>query len=1052
MIPLCAHAQGLTTAAIAGKATGDSGSAAELSVRLTHESTDARVEVVTKGGRFLLQGLEPGGPYTITVRGIGLIPEQRTGLFLSLGELRQVDFRLRSVVPELDTIRVVADSRSNTPMNSNGGLGRTITSHLLERLPTLNRDLYDFVRLVPQISTSISLSNAGMSAGGSGFRYNNFLINGVSERTISGNVSVGFTGLRSVPLDAVQEYQVLITPYDVRYGDFAGAMVNAVTRSGTNTMKGSAFVFARNDRMARSDSLPSYERVQYGFSLGGPIIRDRLHFFIAPEIQYFTFPADGPYTGQPLSASDPVPVSPAILDRFTKLLSSYGMNAGSSGAVQNSAPMKNLMTRLDISLPRWSSRGIVWGTFGSSSEVAFSRAAAAVNDTFSLSSYLAARKSRLALVGMQLHTALPRFRGHNELQLSGRAESVRSIAEVQQPIVRVDVPSSYGGYITLNAGTHETAQSPGFRSASVSAKDNLTISAGDRHVITVGAEGELVRVRRGGTALSYGTWFFPSLDALAAGTAERFDVTIMSGDANAPLTGGHYTAYVSDRWDISNRFAVTAGVRGDKLSLWKRAPYNQAVDSIFDRRTDQVPEVDVEISPRLGFVWNVTGDRRNEIRGGLGIFTSRYPLAWAHSALLAYGSGGRLICRTGSGRGPPPPFDPDPFNPPTACANGSTLTRAQADVNLLAPNFRMVRDARGSIAFDRQLREDLVLSTELLLTRALSEPVFNNLNLRDPVATDMHGRSMYGSLDLNGTAKPKTVSEYLEVIEVGSTSRNRAHQMSLRLEKTPPLTGVGGWMSYTFTRVRDVQTPIRVNTRGTVAWSAAYVTSGRHGDNTLGVSANDLPHRFVLAGIYKRQLRRATGELSFYYVGESGRPFTYVARGDLNADGASGNDPIYVPRDALDPTQIRISGLSSSDTADNTPAAQTARELRQRSALEDFIREQSCLRRQRGEILKRNSCREPWSHTTIASTRYSMPIRGRKLEVQLDVFNFLNLIDGSWGKHREARAALLEHVGQTSGDAGASQSIFRFNSETAGWYVSPVESSFQMQLAARYRY
>lgn len=737
-------------------------------------------------------------------------------------------------------------------------------------------------------------------------------------------------------------------------------------------------------------------------------------------------------------------------------MSTYGMTAGSSGAVENSAPTRNLVTRFDVSLPRWASRGIVWGTFAANNEVVFSRAA---NDTFSLSSYLSTRKSRLALIGMQVHTALPRLRGHNELLLSGRTERTRTVGNVEQPIVRVAVPSISGLSITLNSGTHETAQTPGLRSASASVKDNITISLGQSHVLTFGAEGEFFRLRRGGTALSYGTWFFSGLDSLALGLPDRYDVRITFGDADAPLTGAQYAGYVADRWEISDRFTVSAGVRGDRLSLFKRARYNPAIDSIFGRRTDRVPGARLELSPRLGFAWNVTADGRNAIRGGLGVFTSRYPLAWAHSALLNAASGGTLTCsRAGPGRGALPAFDPDPENPPTACANGATLSSTQpGDVNLLDPKLRMVRSARASLAYDRYLFENVVLSTEFLLTRALSEPVFNNLNLADTVATDIFGRSMYGSLSLNGIAAPTSVSSFLEVIEVGSTSQNKSRQLSVRLEKIPGSTGVRGWMSYTFTRVRDVQTPIRVNTRGTTAWSAAYVTSGSHRDKTLGISANDLPHRLILAGIYAHRMHRSTMELSFYYVGESGRPFTYVAggtfgRGDLNADRASGNDPIYVPRNAMDSAEIRFSGISDSLAADNSPTAQAARELLQRNAFEEFIRGRSCLNRQRGQILERNSCREPWSSTTIASARYSMPIGTKTMELQADVFNVLNLLNSSWGERREAQLALLEHVGQTSGGVRISRPVFRFDRQQGGWTTSPVESSFQMQLAARYRY
>jgi hypothetical protein len=149
-------------------------------------------------------------------------------------------------------------------------------------LPTLDRNVFDFLPLAPQLSTKVGAGRTGLSAAGANIRFNNFLINGVDERAVNGNVSLGINGGKSVPLDAVKEYQLVIAPYDVRYGDFTGALINTVTRSGTNDMRGAAFTYWRSDRLAREDTTQSYERLQTGFSLGGAIRRNRIHFFIAP--------------------------------------------------------------------------------------------------------------------------------------------------------------------------------------------------------------------------------------------------------------------------------------------------------------------------------------------------------------------------------------------------------------------------------------------------------------------------------------------------------------------------------------------------------------------------------------------------------------------------------------------------------------------------------------------------------------------------------------------------------------------------------------------------
>jgi hypothetical protein len=208
---------------------------------------------------------------------------------------------------------------------------------------------------------------------------------------------------------------------------------------------------------------------------------------------------------------------------------------------------------------------------------------------------------------------------------------------------------------------------------------------------------------------------------------------------------------------------------------------------------------------------------------------------------------------------------------------------------------------------------------------------------------------------------------------------------------------------------------------------------------------------------YRAPWRRWSTEFSFYYVGESGSPFTYLAwglgrRGDLNADGSNANDPIYVPASASDTSEIQFSGRSDSAGADNSPGALAVRVGRQQVAFERFIERTPCLRRQRGHILARNSCREPFSHTTTASLRQAIPVGGTALEAELDVFNVLNLLKNDWGHYRVAAPALLEQVGQTGGALGATQPIFRFDATRPEWTTLHAESAFQLQFALRYRF
>ena len=1051
------QAQGVTTVSIRGSVRLADGSDPEgARVTARHTATGFVLETQVRRGAFLLQGLEAGGPYTITVRRIGALARRWDNVFLKLGEPLVLDVTLSPAPVQLDSVVVTAESPA--PLGCcDGGIAVTLPDSLIHRLPSLNRDVYDFVRLVPQVSTRIGFEPGGISGGGVGFRLNGFLTNGVSERSLSGSQPPEFAGGRSLPFDAVRDYQVLVAPFDVRYGDFSGAMVNTVTRSGTNRIEGSAFAFGRNDALARRGELAGqpYERWQYGFSLGGPIARDRVHFLVAAELQRLTSPMVGPYVGQPDGAVPPVPVSATDLRRMDTVFAAYGLRAGSGGAVQQRNRIGGVFARLDAALPRWNSRAVLWLNDSRTRDLTFSREASPI--AFPLSSTAAEQQSGARTAALQVFTSLHRpGGGQNELSISHRLQRSEFDAETRQPILQVVVPAVGGGLTTVVSGTPVQAQGGAVDTRDFILRDDLTLPLGGSHVASAGVEAEWFHVAPPGLQNAYGTWSFMSLDSLAVGQADRYTLARDFGSADVPISGGQFAAYAGDLWRASDRLSLTLGLRGDLLAVHERAPYNPLVDSIFDRRTDAPIPRRVYLSPRIGFTWELDAARRSQLRGGAGLFTGRPPLAWFHVPLRNYGVGvGTLRCgRLPGALGGSPEFDPDPLDPPTHCAGGAGVDAPPAgDVELVDPALAPAQTLRAVLAYERRLPGGLVGALEGVVTRQLSDFAFVNLNLVGPQRTDRLGRVLYGSFDSLGTARPVLVAAGLpSVIELQNVSRNHSVQLSASLTKQFH-AGFSALASYTWSRVRDVETPLRVNNRGVVNWALRAV-SGRHDDRTPGISLNDVPHRVVLAGTWRAPWRRWLTEISLLYVGESGSPFTFIAggiegRGDLNADGGL-NDPIYVPRSAVDPAEIAFSGVVPG--ADNAPEVQAARVEAQRSAFERLIEGRSCLRRQRGRMMARNSCREPWANTTAASLRQTIPIGPRALEVQLDVFNLLNLVDGDWGLRRLSAPVLLAHEGQAPGPTGASEPVFRLVESATEWTTDQSESAFQLQFGVRYRF
>ena len=366
------------------------------------------------------------------------------------------------------------------------------------------------------------------------------------------------------------------------------------------------------------------------------------------------------------------------------------------GSDRERVPLRNLFTRFDLALPNWNSRVVGWSNYGGSDDVTFSRAGI---DTFSLSSYHVTRASMARTSALHVHTTLGRAAAVTMSCLCRGAPQPRTVGAVDQPIVRVALPTASGPLVTLNSGTRR----PPDWGPLVFVHGGRQPDAADRSAPPAhGRRGRgTLPHPSGGRAGSYGTWNFSSLDSLAFGLADRYEVSIDFGTATTPLRGWQWNAYAGDRWQVTDRLSMTGGVRADLLAIDGHAPYHPAVDSLFGRRTDRCRGV-APSSPRASASSGNLRLRPTALRGGLGIFAGRYPLAWAHTALSSYGVGGVLSCSC-TALAYPPAFVPDYRAPPTECAGGYRKTAADSgDVDLLDRNLRLVRVARGSLAYERR--------------------------------------------------------------------------------------------------------------------------------------------------------------------------------------------------------------------------------------------------------------------------------------------------------------------------------------------------------------
>jgi len=850
-----AAAQGPTTAAIGGRILDEKGNGLSgIEVVVTNRATGIAMHGQSRAeGRYLVSGLEVGGPYSVSARHIGAPMKTKSGLFLDLGEQLTVDVALEQQAVTLPGVEATAN-KDRLFSRAHKGAETLLSDSVIHQMPVINRDFYDLARLAPQTSTWFAFTASGGNP-----KLNSIQVDGIADQVISSNLAAGaLYGGKVMPLDAVKEYQVLFSPFDVRHGGFMGAGINVVSRSGTNDLHGGAFAFGTNERLGSDVPFirnARYEKQQFGFSLGGPIVRDRLHFFVAAEVQRRFIPALGPYVDDGMPSAAPLPVYASDVMRFQGLLSSRGLDGGTAGTVTNDNPSSTFFLRLDAPLRRWNSRISVRGTYGNGDSSIFGRPTmlaptnCPTDACFPLSSLQHSRWVDKRSAAVQLISNLPSG-AYNELLVGFTGTTSGFRPTVNQPLVLVTVPGPSGSPATLQSGTHEIATGQRNASWTTELTDNLSIVAGT-HRLTAGLSTQPFDLRAFQQRGAYGVWEFASLDSLQAGIASRYRVTRDTGSVTA-AHGINNAVYLSDEWDASRRSSFTLGLRADIPLLWARPPYVSAVDSIFHLRTDYVPSRQIQWSPRVGFNYDLTSASgpNTQLRGGAGMFAGTPPLFWLFGGFSSYGLAMRTLqCGPLSGdAGPAPAFRPDYSNPPAACAGGQTFGPATTgEIDVIDPALRFPQAFRASLAADRALPFGVVGTIEGLYTRSLRAMRYSAINLTEPVASDHDGRLMYGTINSSGIASPRRISSSLgDIISIVNQSLDYAYDVTGELHKTGPLAD--GTISLSYGRARDAQSPRPVSALLVDNWRFARPVAGRLDDVSLGTSDYDQPIRVRASG------------------------------------------------------------------------------------------------------------------------------------------------------------------------------------------------------------
>ena len=1042
-------AQGVTSAAVRGRVVDSNGQpVVGATVILTNTSTGETYRSTSRSeGRYSIENVAVGGPYAIEARRIGFQPETRTGFILRLGQGLNLDLTLQPSAVQLSEIVVTAEEQDPLVAESRTGATALISDTAVSRLPTLNRNFTDFVVTAPQVTSA-----GGVSIGGGHRKMNNIQIDGVSDNDLFGLGATGQpggqVGAKSITLEAVKEFQVLVAPFDIRQGGFAGGLVNAVTKRGTNTFHGSAFWYFQDDALVR-DSLPAngvvfgdYRQHQRGFSIGGPIVRDRVHFFFAGEWQRRQVPIGGPTIGR--ETPDDVGITATDAQTLVTTLQGFGVDPGSFSEVPIDTPNRNIFGRVDIQLDDNNQLTIRHNHVHASNENLSHS-----TGRYRLTSNGYAFRSNTNSTALQLNSTLGGGKFFNELRLGYNVTN--DIRRPNQPFPQIDVETSavING-LTRNGefrvGAEQFSQLNSLDQYVFEITDDFTIPTGD-HTLTFGTHNEFISFNNKFFHSSIGVWQFDSLADLQAGTASSFFRQIPFDPARgAPIAEWNVNQlglYAQDQWRPNSRLQITAGLRIDVPIITDNPVRNQAVEAPFGIRTNDMPSGNIHWSPRAGFNYDVRGDRSTIVRGGLGVFTGRPAYVWLSNAFTNTGREVQQVsCRASSGN--MPVFTADPNNQPMACAGGGGVFAPTSQINVFTSDFRFPQVFKASLAVDQRLPYGLLGTAEFLYTYGINSIRQRELNIpQTPIGTNAEGRLMFGTGDSRGGGAQRVDPAFTQVLLHSNRSGDRTYQLTLQLQKVFS-QGFEMNASYTHSDVKDY-TSLTSSIATSNFGFHPVSRGGNPNDVPLSKSWFDIPDKITVSGTVNIPIPSAPTALTLLYVGQSGQPYTWTVDGDANGDGYEGpgisrrnNDIVYVPlADGSD-----FTGENPNDFTDYNA----------------FIQSESCLREARGSIPERNTCRNPWSDRVDASLRVSLGntfggAQRHNLTFVADVFNLLNLLNSDWGTVRAVTFNQTRELLDFRGfDAVNNRPIYRFAGPSidSKASVSDLRSRWRAQFGLRY--
>ena len=1007
-------AQTVTTGSLAGVVTDVQGGALPgATVVATHTPTGTVYEAVTDGeGRFNMLNLRVG-PYSVAVAMSGFKKEEQKDVPVTLGEQRSVEFKL-PIESITETVEVVG--LSSLIDSSRAGTADNVSTRAIETLPTISRNIVDIARSSPYFNPAgLNEDPLALSVAGRNNRYNNLQIDGAVNNDVFGIATSGTPGGQTesqpISLDAIQELQLVVSPYDVRQGGFSGGGINAITRSGSNALKGTGYFFGRNQdwvgEAPNGTKIGQFKDQQFGGSVGGPIVQNRAFFF--GNVDWTR--KDNP-SGLSVDSSGQQFGRTAEVERFISILRNrYGYDAGGKEEFIRTIDSNKFFIRGDFNLAARHQLTVRHNFLDALNDIG-----RPTTSLYYMPDNFYRFKNKTNSTVAQLNSTIGT--GVNELRFTyQRIRDRRGASPIEErpfPFITVDLSAGQ-----IRAGRENFSTANELDQDVYELTDDFTWLKG-KHTLTFGTHNEFFKFRNLFIRDSFGSYRFANLDLFDQGLAGSYDYSFsLTGD---PLQAARFRVrqfgfYAGDQWRPLTNLTLTYGVRADIPTFPDKPTANPLAESTYGYRTDEVAG-GVLWSPRVGFNYSLSPNNTEQIRGGVGLFSGRTPYVWLSNQ---YGNTGIEFRRLSINYNVNNriAFVSDPTAQPTSVGNAATN-----EVDMIDPDYKYPSLVRVNAAYDRELGFFGFIGTaELLYSQNVNDVKYANLNLRQ-TGTRPDGRPTYA----------RDVSTQIsDAILLTNTDQGSAWSIVFKVDR--PFRN-RFFMSASYLYGESTSILDGTSSQAASNWGNVYVP-GSPNDPPLVRSNFDPGHRITVSGGYDIPMPAGLSlTASAYYSGQSGRPWSANFATDYNGDGRTTNDLLYIPASASEFT-------FTNGTFDDLMA---------------FVNAEPCLAEYIGRIHERNTCRAPWINTFDARLNLGLPFKRVKAEITWDLLNVVNLFDRSNGLLEYANFNDLLVVRATTTTTPITYNLS--NLFLNGVRQTPEEqftrndllSRWQMQLGARIRF